>query len=262
STTPYSAIGSSPHTFIVSPVATTTYTIDSVSDNTGVTSGATIFGSPVTVTVTAVPSLYNVTGGGSLCAGDAGAAVGLDGSELGMTYELYLDGSPAGSTVAGDGGAITFGNQTTAGNYTVEAYNSSNSNCTQSMTGSVNVVVNPLPTITLTVNALLDTICDGDNTEIDLSLTAGSAPYTFTITDGTDTYNGTSAADDPYTPSGAMIPVWVDDGTPDTDYYFSITTITDNNGCTNNTNQGNEKVTVYKLPETGPQYHIENNWGN
>ena len=57
--------------------------------------------------------------------------------------------------------------------------------CSQSMATTVNVTENPAPVITLTVDPVLDTICDGGNTSIDLNLTTGTAPYTFTISDGT-----------------------------------------------------------------------------
>ena len=262
STTTYSAIASSPYSFNVSPAVNTTYRIDSVSDNTGVTTDATIFGNPVIVTVVSLPvNTYTVTGGGAYCAGGSGVVVGLDGSETGVTYELLVDGIPAGSTVAGSGGAISFGNQTTAGNYTVEAAKDANTNCTETMTGSVNVTMNPLPTAILTVDVTLDTICNGSNTQIEIDFTNGTANFDFTISDGTNSENLVGIAADPYTYIPATAPVWVDDGTPDTDYYYSITTITDANGCTR-TNIGNEKVTVFKVPETGPEYHISNDFAN
>lgn len=249
----FSGQSTSPLTFNVD--SSGTYTIAAVSDNNG---GGSVFGPDVTVTVVSIPTLFNVTGGGTICSGELGPEVSLNGSEIGVDYELYVDGSPAGSIVAGDGGAISFGNQTADGNYTVKARDAS-AICAQiKMTGSVDVNVNPAPTAILTVDALLDTICDGGNTEIDINFT-GAAPYTFTISDGTDTYNGTSGDDVPYVPAGNMVPVWVNDGTPQTDYTYTITTITDANGCTN-TNQGSAEVVVFKVPQTGPQYHITNDW--
>lgn len=250
----FNNIGASPHTFSVDSAGT--YTITAVSDNNG---AGVVFGPDVTVTVVPLPNQYNVTGGGTICSGDAGPVVGLDWSDLNVNYELFAGVTSVG-VWAGTGAALDFGNQTLAGTYTVEATDVSGT-CSQSMNGNAVVTVNPLPVITLTVDPALDTICDGDNTQIDLNLTVGTAPYTFTISDGTDTYNGTSAADDPYIPAGAMIPVWVNDGTPDTEYTYTITTITDTNGCTS-TNQGSAMVTVFKIPETGPQYHVPNNWGN
>jgi M6 family metalloprotease-like protein len=84
------------------------------------------------------PSAFNVTGGGSFCTGGSGVAVGLDGSESGVNYQLIKDGANDGSPVAGTGSAISFGNKTAAGNYTVKATKVSTS-CSNDMNGNVNV---------------------------------------------------------------------------------------------------------------------------
>jgi len=95
--------------------------------------------------VIALPTLstFNVTGGGSGCAG-SGVAVGLSGSSVGVTYKLYRGATIVGTPVTGTGAAISFGNQTVAGTYTVVA---SNQTATANMTGSVNIVFNLLPVI-------------------------------------------------------------------------------------------------------------------
>jgi hypothetical protein len=84
------------------------------------------------------PTAYSVTGGGSYCSGGSGVAVGLANSEIGVNYQLQVGAANTGSPVAGTGAAISFGNQTTAGNYTVVATRGA---CTTTMTGSVAVVV-------------------------------------------------------------------------------------------------------------------------
>ncbi len=99
--------------------------------------------SNATLTIFDAPTAYNVTGG-SACA-DAGVTVGLDGSDVGIDYQLYRDDVAVGSAVPGTGSAISFGSQTTAGEYTVGA--SENGNCTAYMSGSA--TVNPTPSITL-----------------------------------------------------------------------------------------------------------------
>jgi hypothetical protein len=98
------------------------------------------------VVVHPLPVAFNVTGGGSYCAGGAGLDVGLDGSELGVNYELYLYGASTGQVVAGNGGLITFGPQTLAGNYTVHAVNASTL-CESWMNGSVSITINPNPVV-------------------------------------------------------------------------------------------------------------------
>ncbi len=250
----FTGITTSPYTFSVDSAGT--YSITAVSDVNG--TGAP-FGPNVVVTVLAEPSTFNVTGGGNRCSDQAGVTVGLDGSESGINYTLLLDGSSVGSAVAGDGSPIDFGLRTTGGVYTVEAAEGTGT-CTQTMSGSATVTVNPLPNLTLAIDASLDTICTGDNTQMTLNFTAGTAPFDFTVSDGTNTENLTGISANPYTYSPVTNPTWIDDGSPDTDYTYTVTTITDANGCTNS-NLGSGNVTVFKIPVTGPQYHISNNWG-
>jgi|GEM_PF-2417721 len=88
------------------------------------------------------PVAYAVTGGGAYCSGGTGSAVGLADSDIGVSYQLKLNGTDTGSPVAGTGSAISFGDQTGVGTYTVEGSNL-NGGCsyTLGMTGSVAVSV-------------------------------------------------------------------------------------------------------------------------
>ncbi len=132
----------SPFNISVSPTSPTTYTITSGTDASGcpVTPG-----SSATVTVNPLPTVFNITGGGSFCTGGSGVAVGLSGSQFGINYQLLRGVTAVGSPVPGTGSAISFGNQTTAGTYTVTATNPATT-CSRTMTGSATVTVNPLPT--------------------------------------------------------------------------------------------------------------------
>jgi len=98
-------------------------------------------------TVPASPTVYNVTGGGSFCSGGSGLAVGLSNSQIGINYQLKLNGTNSGTPVAGTGSAINFGNKTVAGTYTIVASNVSTS-ATSTMSGSAIITINPLPTVT------------------------------------------------------------------------------------------------------------------
>lgn len=64
---------------------------------------------------------FTVTGGGSFCVGNTGAAVGLSGSQAGVNYQLMVNGVNTGSPVPGGGSTISFGNQSASGTYTVRA---------------------------------------------------------------------------------------------------------------------------------------------
>ncbi|MBL0102493.1 MAG: HYR domain-containing protein [Bacteroidetes bacterium] len=124
-----------------------TYTV--VATNTTTTCTRTMTTS-VTVNPVSIPTVFSVTGGGSLCSGGAGVAIGLSGSETGVNYQLKNGAANVGSAVAGTGSAISFAAQTTAATYTVIATTTTGS-CTASMSGSAVVVVNALPSL-FTVN--------------------------------------------------------------------------------------------------------------
>ncbi|WP_164490041.1 glycine-rich protein [Runella sp. SP2] len=100
----------------------------------------------VEITVISLPTAYNVTGGGAYCAGGIGSAVGLSSSQTGVNYQLKKDNMNVGSVVAGTGNAISFGNQTQAGLYTVEA-TTATGGCVSSMSGNAVVTINTLPSL-------------------------------------------------------------------------------------------------------------------
>jgi hypothetical protein len=93
-------------------------------------------------------NVYNVTGGGSYCAGseEGGFHVGLSGSDTEDNYQLYLGFSPVNiPPVPGTGAPLDFGVQMAAGTYTVVATNVS-TGTTTNMTGMAAITINPLPT--------------------------------------------------------------------------------------------------------------------
>ncbi len=132
----------------------------------------------VNLTKYSLPAIYNVTGGGTICTGGAGAPVGLDDSDSGVDYELWRDGSTLVETVAGTGSAISFTPQTTAGTYTVVADNPTTT-CREDMNGSVDVIV--LPAIDNNTIAADQTVCLGDTpaTLTGSDPTGGDGSYTY-----------------------------------------------------------------------------------
>ncbi len=121
--------------------ATGTYTV--MATNLTTSCSATMPGS-ATVGLYPLPLVFNVTGGGNYCPGGTGVNIGLDGSTLGNTYQLY-NGAPVGGPVAGTGLPISFGMQAGTGTYTVVAMNTTTS-CTNNMAGSAAVNTYSLPT--------------------------------------------------------------------------------------------------------------------
>jgi hypothetical protein len=119
-----------------------TYSVVASDASTGCTANMT---GSVSITINALPTVFAVTGGGTTCASTSGVLVGLAGSQAGVSYQLFNGASTSGSPVAGTGAAISFGFKTTSGTYTVVATNSTTT-CTNNMSGSAVVNINPLPT--------------------------------------------------------------------------------------------------------------------
>jgi len=139
------------------PTAAGTYTI--VGTNTGTGCSNTMIGSTV-ITVLPIPAPFTVTGGGNYCPGGSGVHVSLSGSAMGITYQLMNGPSMVGAPVPGTGFAIDFGLQTAPGTYSVAATNPT-SGCTNLMTGTVTIAVNPAPSI-YSVSSSSSEYCAGD----------------------------------------------------------------------------------------------------
>ena len=151
---------------------------------TPVTSGVAIISYTVagssamlSVTVTPSPTGYAITGGGSYCAGGTGDHIGLSGSDLGTTYQVFESGTLVGTSIPGTGSSIDFGLFTSPGTYTILA-TSTIYGCTRSMTGSETISISPLPTaFTVTGGG---SYCAG-GTGVDVSLTASSSGINYQL---------------------------------------------------------------------------------
>lgn len=100
------------------------------------------YSEPLAISINTAPAVYTVSGGGTYCGPSGiGMPVDLSGSETGTTYSLMLNGTSTGITMNGTGSAISFGNQLSAGNYTVSA--SSQNSCSAAMTGIAPISVDP-----------------------------------------------------------------------------------------------------------------------
>jgi hypothetical protein len=119
-----------------------------------------MMGGNATIGLLPVPAAYSVSGGGAICPGGTGVAIGLAGSAVGVTYQLYKDGVAAGSPVTGSGSAVGFGLQTAAGGYTVVATNTANG-CTSYMTGTASVTAGTLPLLNTVTGSSTSGYCSG-----------------------------------------------------------------------------------------------------
>jgi len=157
-----------------------TYTVIGTDAGTSCTNN--MIGSAI-VGIDPLPTVYSLTGGGSFCVGGAGLSVGLSGSDVGVDYQLFIDGIPAGSAMSGTGLPLDFGTQTTAGTYSVVATNTTTL-CTNNMAPTVNIVINPLPTVYnltgggpyCTGGSGSDIQLSGSDVGVDYQLSVGGSP--------------------------------------------------------------------------------------
>jgi hypothetical protein len=194
---------------------------------------ATMTGNAV-VTVNANPTTFNVTGGGSFCSGGTGVAVGLSGSQTGVNYQLFNGASPVGSPVAGTGSALNFGNQTTAGTYTVTATNGTTS-CTSNMTGSAVVTVNALPAIFNVTGGGGTSCVGGSGVAVGLSGSETGVNYQL--------FNGAAPVGSPVGGTGSALNF----GNQTTAGTYTVVATNATTGCTSNMT-GNAVVTVVSAP--------------
>lgn len=90
------------------------------------------------------PIIYSMTGGGEYCEGSNGVSIGLNGSEMGISYDLLLDGISTGIVREGTGEALDFGFVSLPGTYSSIAYNQF-SGCSVEMSSTAVIIKNPLP---------------------------------------------------------------------------------------------------------------------
>ena len=83
-----------------------------IATNTATGCKDTMAGS-VTVTVNPIPTAYTVStlGNGQYCSSAPGVTIELSGSEVGVNYELFVNGVTTGIISPGTGSAIDFANQ-------------------------------------------------------------------------------------------------------------------------------------------------------
>jgi hypothetical protein len=133
------------------------------------------------VTVNPLPAVQTVSGGGAYCNGDPGSPIRIDGSNLGIDYQLYNGSVAIDVPVSGTNSLITFGTYTAAGTYTVLATDVT-SGCAQMMAGSPVITINPLPPVHIVTGT--GSYCaggagvvvglDGSDNDVDYNLYDGS----------------------------------------------------------------------------------------
>ncbi|MCX6271594.1 MAG: FG-GAP-like repeat-containing protein, partial [Bacteroidetes bacterium] len=170
------------------------------------------------ITLLPTPVVFNVVGGGSYYSWEPGVWIGLDGSEVGINYQLFFNDFPTGLILSGTGASITFGPQTMEGRYTVEA--------TSPMWGCSSFMAN-------SVDVQLEFAVIWPNPFTNLCENTGSIELTGGLPEG-GTYSGPGVSNGQFDPSQA--------GTGE---HIITYTFTDDQG---NTGSAIQPVTVNALP--------------
>ncbi len=107
---------------------------------------------PVVVTINPLPVIYAGTGSGAYCSSVPGITVGLTGSQLGVSYTLWLGITQISpTTIAGTGGPISFGSiPPVAGHYWTLAENNT-THCQNRMYNCVNITLTPALPVSVTI---------------------------------------------------------------------------------------------------------------
>jgi hypothetical protein len=151
--------------------------------------------------------------------GDNGVNVGLSGSTSGVSYQLLFGGQVTGNPVLGTGQPLSFGLNTGAGTYTVQATNPSS--CVATMAGNAIISTNPLPVANAGQDA---SIFLGNSTQLQAS---GGSNYSWSPATGLSATNISNPVASP---------------TQTTTYYVTVSTLF---GCSS---VDSLVVTVNQLP--------------
>ncbi len=208
----------------VSPSTTTTYTLTSVTDANGCTA-TTPSGTP-TVTVNSRPStavLAAGTGATTICNGSsANVKVTVTGGL--SPYSVVYSGGTVNSYVSAANISVSPSTTTT---YTLTSVTDANGCTATTPSGTPTVTVNARPSTAVLSGTA--SICNGSSTNLAVAVTGGLSPYTVVYSGGTvNSYV-----------SAANISV-----SPSTTTTYTLTSVTDANGCTATTPSGTPTITV------------------
>ncbi len=145
--------------------------------------------------VNPLPLNYYVFGGGDYCAGTGGATIGLNGSDVGINYELYNNDTGFVDSLHGTGSELFYGPISVAGNYTIIAINWV-TGCSSHMSGIASVGITPLNIPHVSIQSHTgDTVCVFSSATFTVvPVNGGATPYYQWYVNGTP-MGSTTASD-------------------------------------------------------------------
>ncbi len=136
---------------------------------------------PVSYAITGGSQYYNVNGPGAYCEGEEGVALGIANTEVGVKYQIQLNGKDYNIPIDGTGTDLSFGFIFQEGTYTVKGI-SQLGGCLNSMTGNMIVKKIPAP---MEYNLVAETrLCEGSNgNEVKLASSQSGIIYQLFVDD-------------------------------------------------------------------------------
>ena len=178
-TTPVTVNNHPTNIFTIPTAGAGTYSITALSDVNGCI--GTSFGTPVSVIVNTLPTA-STAGGGTVCSGVTLPNVTFTFTGTGPFNFTYTNGTTPVTVTNHPTTTFTLSPAPSAGTYRVTALTAANGCVATALGGSVNVVVNPLPTATISGGG---PVCSGSPLPSVTFNFTGTAPFNFTYTNGT-----------------------------------------------------------------------------
>jgi PKD-like domain len=213
----------------VSPISSKTYNLVSVTDMEGCVVASPSGGA--TVTVNNRPTSGVIAGNATICSGQSTNLTVTIGGGVSPFQVVYSDGSSNTTLSLYTSGSTIAVSPTSSTTYTIVSITDANGCTVASPSGSAVVTVNPTPSSGVLSGTA--TICSDASTNLGVAITGGTSPFTVVYSGGTiNSYI-----------SAAAIPV-----SPASTTTYTLTSVTDANGCTVASPSGSAIVTVNQRP--------------
>ncbi len=232
--------------YTFAPTDSTSYTLTSVqtTSSAGMVCVGTIDPTPFVVNVNAIDAHDLAFGNGPICA-DNSSVLSLNIYGDNPEFEIHFTSSSNGYGTTNSSGSTfstTFNNMQLSETFVLDSIfdntisDATNKACAYYPNESVTQVVNALPTGVISLSGD-DVLCVGESSSYELTLT-GTPDFTVNVIDG----NGNNAV------INTSSFIYTESVTPSQNSSFTITSITDGNGCVAKNISGSADIEIKSLP--------------